>query len=92
MVVAQFIDTRGPGFESSHRQLLLNNYLLLIVGRKDKNKVKEAGNYPFKNSIVKDNARVNLLYNYKTFLRLLNVLDSNPDLPLKDNKGTDKYL
>ena len=24
-------DTRGPGFESSHRQLLLNNYLLLTV-------------------------------------------------------------
>ena len=28
-------DTRGPGFESSHRQLLLNFYLLLTVCRKD---------------------------------------------------------
>ena len=36
-------DTRGPGFESSHRQLLLNNYSLLSVCRKDKNKEKEAG-------------------------------------------------
>ena len=35
-------NTRGPGFESSHRQLLLNNYLLLTVCRKDENKEKEA--------------------------------------------------
>ena len=28
-------NTRGPGFESSHRQLLLNIYLLLTVCRKD---------------------------------------------------------
>ena len=41
-------DTRGPGFESSHRQLLLNIYLLLTVCRKDENKEKEAGNGPFK--------------------------------------------
>ena len=40
-------DTRGPGFESSHRQLLLNIYLLLPVCRKDENKEKEAGNGPF---------------------------------------------
>ena len=40
-------DTRGPGFESSHRQLLLNIYLLLAVCRKDENKEKEAGNGPF---------------------------------------------
>ena len=37
-------DTQGPGFRSSHRQLLLNNYLLLNVCRKDGNKEKEAGN------------------------------------------------
>ena len=37
---------RGPGFESSHRQLLLNIYLLLTVCRKDENKEKEAGNGP----------------------------------------------
>ena len=37
-------DTRGPGFESSHRRLLLNNYLLLTVCRKDENKEKEARN------------------------------------------------
>ena len=40
-------DTRGPRFESSHWQLLLNIYLLLTVCRKDKNKEKEAGNGPF---------------------------------------------
>ena len=40
-------DTRGPGFESSHRQLLLNIYLLLTVCGKDENKEKEAGNDPF---------------------------------------------
>ena len=39
-------DTRGPRFESSHRQLLLNIYLLLTVCRKDENKEKEAGNGP----------------------------------------------
>ena len=40
-------DYRGPGFQSSHKQLLLSNYLLLTVCRKDGNKEKEAGNYPF---------------------------------------------
>ena len=40
-------DSRGPGFESSHRQLLLNIYLLLTVCRKDENKEKEAVNGPF---------------------------------------------
>ena len=44
-------DTRGPGFESSHRQLLLNIYLLLTVCRKDENKEKEAGNGRFKKII-----------------------------------------
>ena len=34
--------TRGPWFESSHRQLLLNQYFLLTVCRKDDNKEKEA--------------------------------------------------
>ena len=37
-----------PGFESSHRQFLLNIYLLLTVYiEKTKNKEKEAGNDPF---------------------------------------------
>ena len=40
-------DTRGPRFESSHRQLLLNIYLLLTVCRKDEKKEKEAGSGPF---------------------------------------------
>ena len=40
-------NSKGPGFESSHRQLLLNIYLLLTVCRKDENKEKEAGNGPF---------------------------------------------
>ena len=48
--VASYI--RGPGFESSHRQLLLNIYLLLTVCRKDENKEKEAGNGPFLKSIL----------------------------------------
>ena len=34
--------TRGPWFESIHRQLLLNNYLLLTVRRIDENKEKGA--------------------------------------------------
>ena len=37
-------NTREPRFKPSHRQLLLNNYLLLTVRSKDKIKVKEAGN------------------------------------------------
>ena len=39
-------DTRGPGFESSHRQPKMNIYLLFV--EKTKNKEKEAGNGPFK--------------------------------------------
>ena len=35
-------DSKGPMFESCHRQLLLNNYLMSTVCRKDENKVKEA--------------------------------------------------
>ena len=41
-------NTRGPRFESSHRQLILNQYFLLTICRKDKNKEKEAPNGPFK--------------------------------------------
>ena len=47
-------DTRGPRFESSHRQLLLNIYLLLTVCRKDENKEKEAGNGPFFKKMLYD--------------------------------------
>ena len=47
-------NTRGPGFESSHRQLLLNIYLLLAVCRKDENKEKEAGNGPFLKGDLQD--------------------------------------
>ena len=36
-------DNRGPGFDSSHRQLLLNIYLLLTVCRIDENKEKRPG-------------------------------------------------
>ena len=39
-------DTRGPGFESSHWQLLLNIYLLLTVWRKDENKRKRGQEWP----------------------------------------------
>ena len=46
--LAVLYDTRDPGFESSHRHLLLNNYLLLSIGRKEENKEKEAGTCPFK--------------------------------------------
>ena len=38
-VVASY--TRGPESESSHHQLLLNNYLLLTACTKDQNKDKE---------------------------------------------------
>ena len=37
-------DTRGPLFESIHGPLLLNQYFLLTVCRKDENKEKVAGN------------------------------------------------
>ena len=43
-------DTRGPGFESSHRQLLLFN--LFTVSRKHENKEKEAGNGPLQNQTI----------------------------------------
>ena len=45
-------DTRGLGFDSSHRQLLLNIYLLLTVCRKVENKEKEAWNGPFFNNTL----------------------------------------
>ena len=41
-------DTRGSGFESSHEQLLLNNYLLFVGETKIK---KETGNGPFLNKV-----------------------------------------
>ena len=45
-------DTRGPRFESSHRQIYIYIYILSICllstgYLKDKNKEKEAGNGPF---------------------------------------------
>ena len=43
-------DTRGPGFESSHRQLLLNT-IYCHVCRKDETKDKEARSGPFLNKI-----------------------------------------
>ena len=46
-------NTRGPGLESSHWQLLLNIYLMLTVCTKDENKEKEAGNGPFKKQNLK---------------------------------------
>ena len=45
-------NSRGPRFESSHRQILLNIYLLLTVSRKDENKEKEAGNGTFKKMLM----------------------------------------
>ena len=62
--VASF--TRGPRFESSHRQknvYILNNCLLSTVYRKDENNEKEAGNGPFKkkNIYVADNMSTRLL-------------------------------
>ena len=41
------VHARGPRFESSHWQLLLNLYLLWTVCGKDENKENEAGNGPF---------------------------------------------
>ena len=45
-------DTRGHEFESSHQQLLLNNYLLSTDNSKDENKLKEARNSPFRKVCV----------------------------------------
>ena len=44
-------DTSGPGFESSHRQLLLNIHLLLTVCGKDENKEKRPRMAHFKKKI-----------------------------------------
>ena len=41
-------NNRGPGFESSHWQLLLNNYSPLTVSTKDENNEKEEGYGPLK--------------------------------------------
>ena len=38
--------TRGPGFKNSHRQLLLNIYLLITVCRKEENKEKRGRDLP----------------------------------------------
>ena len=40
-VVASY--SSGPRFESSHRQLLLNNHLMSTVWRKDEDKLKRPG-------------------------------------------------
>ena len=45
-------NSRGPRFESSHRQkIILNIYCLLYW--KDENKEKEAENGPFKKHVIK---------------------------------------
>ena len=41
-------NSRWPGFESNHWQLLIKVYLLFTVCRKYENKEKETGNSPFK--------------------------------------------
>ena len=41
-------DTRGPRFEFSHRQLLLNQYFLLTVCRKDENERKRGRKWPIR--------------------------------------------
>ena len=50
-------NTRGPGFKSSDRQLLLNIHLLLTICRKDENKEKEAGNGPFLKKFLRCGAK-----------------------------------
>ena len=52
--------TRGPRFESSHRQknvYILNNCLLSTVYRKDENNEKEAGNGTFKKNNLPENKK-----------------------------------
>ena len=54
-------NTRGPRFESSHRQKFiytLNISLLSTVYRKDENKGKEAGNGPFFKKRMGDQERM----------------------------------
>ena len=46
-------DDRGPGFDSSHRQLLFNIYLLLTVCRRDPKEENETRNGPFKKHLSK---------------------------------------
>ena len=45
-------DTRDQLFESRHRQLNISNiFICQLLSQKDKNKEKEAGNGPFKNTV-----------------------------------------
>ena len=41
-------NNRGLRLDSSHRQLLMNQYIMLSICRKDENEEKEAGNGEFK--------------------------------------------
>ena len=69
--------TRGPRFESSHRQknvYILNNCLLSTVYRKDENNEKEAGNGTFKKNNLPENKKsrhVLFLQNFVTPMRKL---------------------
>ena len=58
-------NTRGPRFESSHRQLLLNNYLLFV----EKTKINKKGPgiahfYNMNKSRVPSPAKMNFFHNY----------------------------
>ena len=43
--------TRGPRLKSSHRQLLLNHYLMIAVHIKGKQKERNTGNGPLKTTL-----------------------------------------
>ena len=46
-------NTWGSGFESSHQQLLLNNYVLLTVRKRDENKYKRGREWPISKNILR---------------------------------------
>ena len=72
-------DTRGPQFESSHRQKFiytLNICLLSTVYWKDENKEKEAGNGPFKKKFNDNIIIFFCTHKFKRFCITVSILSS----------------
>ena len=63
VVVAQLAivvtsNNRGLRLDSSHRQLLMNQYIMLSICRKDESEEEETRNGPLKKLIKKDSFQV----------------------------------
>ena len=51
-------NNRGLRLDSSHWQLLMNQYIMLSICRKDESEEEETGNGPLKKLIKKDSFQV----------------------------------